>query len=286
MSVRAIDSATIAFGLISIPIKVYPTSESSKRLSFNQIHKDCGSRLKLQKYCPVHDTVVDKDDVVKGYEFAKGQYVLFSEDELKALQADASDAIEITEFIDAAQIDPLFFEKMYYLGPDKGAARAYRLLSAALVKTGRAAVAKYTARSKQHIVVLRPHAEGLVMDQLRYADEVRAFSEVPNEDADVKAAELGLAVQLIEQNASDTFELSQYRDDVRDRILELIEKKVQGEEISVTAAEEPESKIIDMMEALKASLAANDSPADERKPAKRASKKKASAKRTKSAGAK
>lgn len=286
MAARAIDSATIAFGLISIPIKVFPTGESSKRISFNQIHKDCGSRLKLQKYCPTHDTVVENDEVVKGYEFAKGQYVLFSNDELKALEAESNDAIEITEFVESTQIDPIYLDKMYYLGPDKGAARAYRLLSAALQQAGRAAVAKYTARSKQHIVIIRPHDGGLVMDQLRYADEVRSFSEVPNEEAEVKEAELGLAMQLIEQNANDQFDLASYHDEVRDRILALIERKVQGEEISVAQTEEPENKIIDMMEALKASLASGDKDLSARKPAKRATKKKTAAKRAKSAAAK
>lgn len=277
MGARAIATATIAFGMVSIPVKLYTSSESSKTIHFNQLHKTCGSRLKQQLSCPKHGTV-ERDDIVKGYEFAKGQYVTFTPEELKTLEQKATHAIDISEFVLADKVDRLFLDKVYYLGPDKGGARAYRLLSKALASTGRAALAKYAARGKEYLVMVRPMEEGLVMEQLRYPDEIRSFADVPIEDADVKDAELELAVQLVEHAASDEFDPSQYEDEVLQRTLELIERKVDGEDITVVSAEESETKIIDMMEALKASLTA--AGASERKPAKRAAKKKTGTKKT------
>jgi len=270
MSARAIGSATIAFGMVSIPVKLYTSTESSKQVHFHQLHKDCGARLKQQLVCPKHGPV-QREDIVKGYEYARGQYVTFSADELKALEAEATHSIEITEFVQAHQVDRLYLDRVYYLGPDKGGARAYRLLSEAL--------AKYAARGRQYLVMVRPRDAGLVMEQLRYADEVRPFSEVPVEDIEVKRNELDLAVRLVEQAASDTFEPGKYEDEVRDRTLQLIERKLEGEEIAVEpAAAEGGGKVIDLMEALKASLEA-EGKAGERRPAKRATKKKTAGKK-------
>ncbi|MDH3691671.1 MAG: Ku protein [Gammaproteobacteria bacterium] len=274
MAMRALASATVSFGLVSIPVKLYSSSESSQTIRFNQIHKKDGSRLKQQMISAKSGDLVPKDEIVKGYEFAKGQYVLFSEEELKAIEEQATHTIDIAEFVPLDQIDRIYLDKVYFLGHDKGGARAYRLLAQALRKTGRAALAKYSARGKQYLVMVRPMEDGLVMEQLRYADEIRKFSEVPLEDATVKQEELQLAVQLVEQAASDEFHPENYKDEVRERTMELIQRKVDGEDITVTPTEEPEHKIIDMMEALKASIAAGGKVgAAKRKPAKRAEKK-------------
>src|SRR5688572_20361967 len=269
MSARAIASTTISFGLVSMPVKLYSTGEPGSRVSFNLVHGECGTRLKQHYTCLQCDVIVGRDEMVKGYEFTKGQYVLFQEDELKAIEAPKTDGIEITEFVLADHVSPIYQEKAYYVGPDKGGARAYRLLSAALREAGRVAIAKYATRGKQYVVMLRPEGEGLVLEQLRYADEVRSFDEVPIDSADVKPAELTLARQLIDQSSADTFQPEKYTDEVREKMLELIQRKVEGEEITAAPAEEPKTQIIDLMAALKASLAGGE----ERKPATRAGKK-------------
>lgn len=281
---RAIASASVSFGLVSIPVKLFTSAESSTSIRFNQIHKKDGARLKQQMISTTDGSPVPKDEIVKGYEFAKGQYVLFSDEELKAIEQKATQTIDIAEFVKAEQVERIYLEKVYYLGPDKGGARAYRLLSQAMQKTGRAALAKYSARGKQYLVMVRPQDDGLIMEQLRYANEIRPFSEVPIEDAEVKKEELQLAIQLVEQAASDEFEPGKYTDEVRERILELIQSKVDGEDISVTPTDEPEHKIIDMMEALKASIAASGKEEGaKRKPAKRVAKARAKGGRKKTA---
>jgi len=261
MPARALSTATISFGLVSIPVKLYSAAESKAALSFNQIHKKDGSRVKQQLISSRSGEVVPREEIVKGYEFAKDQYVLFEADELKALEATATHTIDITEFLKAEQVDRRYLEKVYYLGTEKGGARAYKLLAQVLVGTGRVAIGKYAARGKQYLVMVRPMENGLVMEQLHYPDELRAFSEVPIEDADVKPAELKLATQLVEQAATDAFNPENYKDEVRERMLALIQRKVEGEDITLAPTAEPEHKIIDIMEALKASLAAGKKPA-------------------------
>jgi DNA end-binding protein Ku len=256
MSARPFASGTISFGLVTVPVKLYSTGESAVGIQLNMLHKKCGSRLKQQYICPVDNEVVTRDEMVKGYEYAKWQYVLFTEEELKALTPEATNSIEIAEFVPLDQVDPIYFEKATYLGPDRGGDRPYRLLSEAMKKTGRAALARYAARGKDYLVLLRPFQEGLLMQQLRYADELRAFSEVPLVPAEVKEPELKLAVQLIEQIATDEFHPETYEDHVRQRTRDLIEQKVQGQEITATPQEAPKAQVIDLMEALKASLAA------------------------------
>ena len=284
MSARPIATSTISFGLVSLPVKLYATGESKSRVSFNMVHEKCGTRVKQQYICPKDDEIVPREDIVKGYEFAKGQYVLFTPEEIKAVEQPKTDSIEITEFVPADQVDRLFFDRAYYLGPDKGGARAYRLLSAALTETGRVAIAKYATRGKQYLVMVRPHEEGLIMEQLRYHNELRAFEDVPVEDGEVAEAELKLALQVVEQGASDGFDPTAYRDEVRERTMDLIQQKIDGEEITVAHTEEPQTQIIDLMAALKASLADGDEEGG-RKPAKAAkSKKKASTRKKASSG--
>ena len=256
MSARPFASGMISFGLVTIPVKLYSTGESAAGIQFNMLHKKCRSRLKQQYVCPIDNEVVGRDEMVKGYEYAKGQYVLFTEDELKALTPEPTNAVEIREFVPLEQVDPVYFEKSYYLGPDKGGDRPYRLLSEAMRQTGRAALARYVARGKDQLVLLRPYDEGLIMQQLRYSDELRPFSEVPLGSAEIKEPELKLAIQLIDQIAADTVLPETYEDTQRQQVRSLIERKVQGEEITAPPVEAPKAQIIDLMAALKASLAA------------------------------
>ncbi len=274
MAMRALASATISFGLVSIPVKLFSSAESGQAVRFNQIHKKDGSRVKQQLISANTGEIVPRDEIVKGYEFAKGQYVLFSPEELKALEAKATHTVDITEFVPAGSIERMYQDKVYFMGPDKGGARAYRLLAMALKETNRIAVAKYAARGRQYLVLVRPMEDGLAMEQLHYPKEMRSFDEVPIEDVEIKQEELKLATQLVEQSAAEEFQPDNYRDEVRERVLDLIQRKVEGEDITLTPTDEPENKIIDIMEALKASL--SDA---ERKPAKRASSKKAAKKK-------
>jgi DNA end-binding protein Ku len=264
MSARALGSATIAFGLVSIPVKLYSAAESAATVRFNQIDKRDGARVRQQLISEKSGEVVPKDEIVKGYEFAKGQYVLFTPEELKAFEVAATYTIDVDEFLPDGAVDRIYFDKAYYLGPDKGGARAYQLLAQALKETQRVAIGRYAARGRQHLILVRPFENGLMLEQLHYADEIRAFSEVPVDDVEVKPAELKLATQLIEQGASEQFDPTAYRDEVRAQIMALIERKVEGEDISVAPTEQPEHKIIDIMEALKASLEAKGT----RKPAR------------------
>ena len=269
MAARAIGTSTIAFGLVSLPVKIYSTGESSRKVSFNMIWKERGVRVRQQYIDPGDGTVVPKEEIVKGYEFAKDQYVLFTKEELEVVEAPKSDEIEIVSFVPSNTVDRLFSNKAYYLGPDKGGARAYRLLSAALKQTGRVAIAKQATRGKQYIVMVRPHGDGLLLEQLYYEDELRAFDEVPLEEGEVNEAELALALQLIDQASTEEFDPSQFKDEVREKTLDLIQQKVDGQEITAAPAEESKTKIIDLMAALKASIEGDE---EERKPATRAGK--------------
>jgi DNA end-binding protein Ku len=263
MPARSIASATISFGLVSVPINLYSSSESKSSVSFNMLHKKCNSRLKQQYTCPKDSEIVGRDETVKGYEFAKDQYVVFTAEELKAIEEKATQMIDIVEFVPLASVSREYLEKVYYLGPDKGGERAYRLLCAALSETGRAALGQYSARGQQYLVLLRPHENCLVMEQLHYPDELRPATEVPVPAGEVKPAELALAKQLIEQTANDTFEPQKYKDTVRERVMEMIQRKVDGQDItSDVAADAGGGKIIDLMEALKASLAREEAKPD------------------------
>ncbi len=272
MAARSIGTATISFGLVTVPIRMYTASESSAAISFNMLHAKCGSRLKQQYICTKDEEIVPRDQMVKGYEFTKDQYVTFTEAELKAMAEESTRAIEITEFVPLQKVDPIYFEAAYYLGPDKGGERAYNLLAAAMRQTGRSALAKWAARGKMYLVMLRAVEKGLVMQVLLYADEVRPIDEVPIGDTQVKDTELKLAIQLIDQIATEEFHPENYEDEVRKRYNAAIQEKVQGREITAAPTEEPKAQIIDLMEALKASLGNRAPKADkeaERKPAKR-----------------
>src|SRR5213594_424540 len=283
MAARSIATLTVSFGMVSIPVKLFSATEASRAISFNLLHKTCGSRLKQQYICVKEEVPVAREDMAKGYEFEKDQYVMFSPEELKALEEAGTHTADIAEFVPVESIDPVYFDKAYYLAPDKGGAKPYALLARALRESGRCALGRWAARGKQYIVMIRPVedlVEGLVMQQLLYAGEVRSIRDVDIPKTDVKPAELKLAQQLIEQQASDKFDPGAYADEVRARIEAAVQKKVEGQEF--TMAEQPETgaQVIDLMEALRASLdkkagAASKSaqPAQEteaRKPPKRA----------------
>jgi DNA end-binding protein Ku len=282
VAARSLASLTIAFGLVSIPVKLYSATQAAGAVSFNLLHKACGSRLRQQYVCLKEDVVVERADMSKGYEFAKDQYVMFTPEELKELEEASSQAVEVSEFIPISAIDPVYYDKAYYLAPDKGGAKPYSLFLEAMRRTERCAIGRYAARGKQYIVLLRPAHDVLVMQQLLYADEVRSAKELEIAPGDVRDAELKLAIQLIEQISSAEFHPEQYEDMVRQRVEAAIQRKVEGKEVSVSAAppEAGGAQVIDLMEALRASLGkkkaaepvAEPAPAAEtrRKPPKRA----------------
>ena len=260
MAARSIGSLTVSFGLVAIPVKLYTATQSANTISFNLLHKACGSRLKQQYLCQKEGVPVEREDMVKGYEFAKDQYVQFAPEEIKALEEVGSHAVEISEFVPIESIDPVYFDKTYYLAPDKGAAKPYALLTEALKQAGRCGVGRWAARGKGYIVVLRPIGDVLAMQQLHYATDVRRADEVDVPKTEVKPAELKLAQQLIDQQTAKKFDPDAFKDEVRARIQAAIDKKVEGHEISV--AETPpagEGKVIDLMEALRASLQKSES---------------------------
>jgi DNA end-binding protein Ku len=260
MPARAIDSATIAFGLVSIPIKIYSTSAPSNEIHFHLIHEGCGERLKQRYVCPRHGEI-ERAAMAKGYELTKGNFVELSKEELKALEAVTSDELAIQEFVPAAAVDPILVDRTYYVGPDKGGERAYRLLRDALEDAELVGIASYAARGKQYVVMVRPFEDGLAMHQLRYPDEIKDWSEVPVGKLPKAApTELGLARQIVDQLRHDTFDPGQYTDDVKRRVRKLIAKKAKGGEI-VAPPEAPKPEVTDLMEALKASLAGEAVPA-------------------------
>jgi DNA end-binding protein Ku len=270
---RAIADLTLSFGLVSIPVRLYPATQSTGGIHFNLLHKTCGSRLRQQYVCIKEDVVVDRAEMVKGYEVADDQYVLFTPDELKALEEKGTHSVDIVAFIPNQAIDPIFYDKAYYLAPDKRGGRPYALLMQGMEKTGRCALARWAWRGKSYTVQVRTSAEGgLVLQQLLYADEVRSIKDLDIEEATIKGPELELAVQLIKQIAKDSYDPNEYKDDAKVRIEAAIEEKIAGHKISVS--EEPQhkgAKVIDLMEALRSSLAAAPSDGSKaRKTAKRA----------------
>jgi len=289
MAARSIASLTISFGLVSIPVKLYTATESERGVSFNMLHKTCGSRLKQQYLCIKEEIPVAREDTVKGYEFAKDQYVMFTPEEMKALEEAGTHSADIAEFVPIESIDPVYFDKAYYLAPDKGGAKPYALLARALRESGRCAIGRWASRGKQYIVMIRPVEDGLMMQQLLYAAEVRSMKDIDIQKADVKDAELKLAEQLIEQQAADKFNPSAFTDEVRARIEAAVQRKVDGQEITMSEAPEGGAQVIDLMEALRASLgkkaparaqAQEEARAETRKPPKRAQQAEAPARKT------
>lgn len=257
MAARSIGSGTISFGLVSIPFKVF-TATSAKTMSFNMLHKACGSRLKQQLLCPVENVVVERSDTIRGFEYARDQYVKFTDEELKTMESERTGMLELQEFVPAESVDFLFIEKSYFIGPDKGADRAYALLALALERNDKLAVGRFAQRGKDNLVIVRPYKKGLVLHECYYADEVRSFDDVElGGSFEFKPIELDLADKLIQQLEKDAFEPARFRDEWADRLKAAIEKKVAGEEI-LAAPEAPKAQIIDLLEALKRSVATNE----------------------------
>ena len=254
MAARSTASGTLSFGLVSIPFKLY-TAARAEGASFHQLHDKCGGRIKYQVYCPTDDEVIERSELVKGYQYAKDQYVRFTAEELKALEAEKTHNLEIVEFVPLSSIDIVYYEKSYYIGPDKGGDKAYRLLSMAMDKTGQVALGKYVSRGKSHLVVIRPYKKGLIMHQVYYDNEVRQFEDIDlgDEKPKFKDAELKMAEQLIEQLSADAFEASKFEDEFSARVMAAVDEKVAGQEIT-TAPEAPTAKVIDLFDALKESL--------------------------------
>jgi DNA end-binding protein Ku len=263
MPPHSIGSGTISFGLVSIPVRMY-SAASSAGVSFNLLHAKCGSRIRQQTYCPVDKEVVDRTALVKGYEVQKDEYVRFTDEELKALEGEASKIIDIAEFVPLGKVDPIYFEKTYYLGPDKGGEKAYRLLADTMAKTDRVALAKFVMRGKESLVLVRATQGGLMLHTMYFADEVRDFGEIDKgQGAKIKEGELELATRLVDELSHEEFTPGQYEDDYRQRVLAAAEQKVAGHEVTATGPEAQRAQVIDLMDALKESLAR---PAPGKKP--------------------
>jgi DNA end-binding protein Ku len=256
MAARSIASLSLSFGLVSIPVKLYSATESSASVRFNMLDKD-GARLKQQYVSEKDQHIVERAEMVKGYEFEKDRFVIFQPEELKALQESPSHTIDIVAFIPDKAIDPIFYDKAYYLAPDKRGGKPYNLLMQAMRESGRVALAKWAWKAKQYVVQVRPAEDGLVLQQLLYADEVRSMKELDIEKVTVSPAELKLAMQLIEQISEDTYDPTMFEDEEKKRILAAIDEKIAGKQIVANEPHEPASggaQVIDLVEALRASL--------------------------------
>lgn len=255
MAARSIASLTLSFGLVSIPVKLYSATESSSAVRFNQLTQD-GGRLKQQYVSEKDGKVVERADMVKGYEFEKDQFVLFRAEELKALEEAASHVVEIVAFVPEQSVDPLYYDRPYFLAPDKRGGKPYSLLLRAMRESGRCALAQWATRGKEYVVQVRVTEGGLVLQQLLYADEVRSIGDLAIEIVEVKAEELALAKQLIDQVAQDSYDPTAFKDREKERILAAIDAKIAGKQVVESARGEAPTggQVIDLMAALQASI--------------------------------
>jgi len=275
MALRPLRNATISFGLVSIPVRFY-TATKSEDVHFNLLHASCGTRVNRKWWCPHHEKIVDSDELIRGYAISKNKYVTFEDEEIEALETDNSRALDITEFVDLKEVDPIFFEKAYFLGPAPGGGKTYKLLASAMKKQNRVAVARWVAAGKEHLVVIRPYDKGLMLHTMYYADEVRDFDSVDLEsDTPVREKEIQLAETLIDELTEEKFNPMQFKDEYRERLLERIREKSRGKTIEIEPREEEKGggEVIDIMEALRRSLGQG------RAPAKRAPKRAASSRK-------
>jgi DNA end-binding protein Ku len=281
MALRPLRNATISFGLVSIPVRFY-TATKSEDVHFNLLHASCGTRVNRRWWCPHHEKIVDSDELIRGYAISKSKYVTFEDEEIEALETDSNRALDITEFVDLSEIDPIFFEKAYFLGPAPGGGKTYKLLSHAMKKQNKAAVARWVAAGKEHLVVIRPFGKGLALHTMYYADEVRDFEAIDLEDAPVREKEIQLAETLINELTEKTFNPMQFKDEYRERLLEQIRAKARGKTIEIESREEEKGgEVVDIMDALRRSLGAGRAPARRAAPKRTASRKRATAKRRK-----
>lgn len=253
---RSIWSGSISFGLVNIPVKLF-TAQASKDVHFHQLHDEDGVRIRQKRVCPADGQEVPYDHIVKGYEISKDRYVIINPEELEGLDPKKSKTIDIDAFVELAQIDPLYFERTYYLVPDRGAAKAYSLLLRALADSNKVAIARVVLRTKEYLVAVRPHGNALTLSTLLFHDEVIAPSSLDAlpEKIEVNPKELKVARQLIDSLSTD-FNPEAYEDEYRKRVLELIEAKAEGEEIAVQPAAEEPAKVVNLMAALEKSLKA------------------------------
>jgi DNA end-binding protein Ku len=255
MPARPLGSGTISLGLVSIPVRLYPAAVP-RRVSFHMLHAKCGSRVRTQWFCPVCEKVVSRDELVRGFEIAKGRFVRMTEEELDALAGPASKEIEISEFVPLDTVDPAYLDEAYYLGPDKGGARPYRLLESVLAETRRAGIAGFVLRGKASLVLIRATKTGLMLHTMYYADELRDAAEIPRgEVGAVKPAERRLAHRLVAELARPRFEPAKYHDEFRARVLQAVRRKAAGKVAAVAVSPAPRGKVIDLMDALQQSLA-------------------------------
>lgn len=254
MALRPLRNATITFGLVSIPVRFY-TATKSEDIHFNLLHESCGTRVNRKWWCPYHEKIVDSDELVRGYAVSKNKYVTFTDEEIETLETDDNRALDITEFVDMSQIDPLLYEKAYYLGPAPGGGKTYKLLATAMKKENKVAVARWVAAGKEHLTVVRPFENGLVLHTMFYADEVRDFKALDLEDAPIREKEIQLAEMLIDELTEKKFDPLRFKDEYRERLLDRIKAKAQGKAIvSEEKEEEKGGEVIDIMEALRRSL--------------------------------
>jgi DNA end-binding protein Ku len=244
----------LTFGLISIPIKLFSAART-ERISFNQLHKECMTRVKQPLWCPTHQRIVERSEIVKGYEYEKDQYVLIDEEEIKKIAPASARTMEILEFVNASEVDPIYLDASYYMVPDDPGRKAYQLLTTTLEETARVAIAKVAMHQREYIVLVRPLKHGLTLHTLYFADEVRQVAEyAPGPEVPVKPEELKLAKQLVESLVAD-FEPQKYHDEYQAQLRALIDAKLKGQQVATVT--QPElAPVIDMMEALKKSLAA------------------------------
>lgn len=254
MALRPLRNATISFGLVSIPVRFY-TATKSEDVHFHLLHESCGTRVQRKWWCPYHEKIVQSDELIRGYEISRKKSVTFTDEEIEALQSGDNRALEITEFLSLDQIDPVFFEKAYFLGPAPGGGKTYRLLASAMSKQGKVALASWISSGREHLVILRPYEHGLILHTMYYADEVRDFGAIEGEETRVSDKEVKLAEMLIDELTEKKFKPLQYKDEYRARLLGKIRAKSQGK---VIVADEPEEEkggeVIDIMEALRRSL--------------------------------
>jgi DNA end-binding protein Ku len=245
----------MSFGLVAIPVRIH-TATKSEDVSFHLLHKKCGSRIRNQHYCPVCSVTLEPDELVRGFQRSKDQYVPITEEELESLEAEANKSIDLKEFIPLESVDPVYFENTHYLGPDKGGEKAYRLLANAMAKSGRVAIAELVSRGKEQLVLIRPYRKGLVLHTMYHADEVRDFEQVPKgEKVKVSENELELGVGLIDRLGSEEFKPENFKDEYRIRVLGMLDEKSKGKEIVIDTAPAPKhGQVIDILEALKRSM--------------------------------
>ncbi len=287
MALRPLRNATVSFGLVSIPVRFY-TATKSEDVHFNLLHESCGTRVNRKWWCPYHEEIVESRELIRGYAFGKNKYVTFTDEEIDALETDDNRAIEITEFVDLDQIDPVFFEKAYYLGPAPGGGKTYKLLATAMKKEKKVALARWVSANREHLVVLRPYESGLVLHTMYYADEVRDFGAIDVEEGAVKEKEIKLAEMLIGELTEKKFNPLQYKDEYRGRLIDRIKAKSEGEAIIGQEPEEEEKggEVIDIMEALRRSLEGGARRATSRAPAKPTARASSKSRTTKTAAKK